>query len=440
MQPKRYKVARGGRGGAKSHFFADLLLSKCLGQRIRAVCIREVQNSIKDSVKQLIEDKIEARGVGHVFEVLESEIRGPHGSLIIFKGMQSYNAENIKSLEDFDIAWWEEAQTASARSLRLLRPTIRKEGSEIWFSYNQRYDTDPVDVEFYQRQRDDTICITVTWRDNPWFPDVLRKEMEADYAADPVMAAHVWGTEYETITEGAYFARYVSAAEAEGRIGAFPYRKHLPVTTSWDIGVDDYTAIWFWQTDTTHATVIDYYETQNLGAEQIIAEALPEYHEDIRAGAERLIELGRKEPWRYGEHLFPHDVRVREWGAGARTRVETLMGLGLRNIRKVANNGPEERIAAARRLFPLVRFNDTPAVRMGIKRLQRYSRRFNEAMGIWGGPLHDDNSHGADAFGEYAVNCPLIAAPVEKKRKPVAFDPRVRIGPPEPRKSTRIRL
>lgn len=163
LKPKRYKGAHGGRGGAKSHFFAEQLVVRCYGKTTRAVYIREVQNSIKESVRQLIVDKIAALKLGAFFEILESEIRGSNGSLIIFRGMQSYNAENIKSLEDYDIAWVEEAQSLSAHPLRLLRPTIRKDGSELWFSWNPRFETDAVDLFFRGgKPRDDATVYRLT--------------------------------------------------------------------------------------------------------------------------------------------------------------------------------------------------------------------------------------------------------------------------------------
>jgi len=181
LKPSRYKGAYGGRGGAKSHFFAEQLILRCFAKQTRAVCIREVQDTIKDSVRQLLVDKIQKLGLGAAFDCLEAEIRGKNGSLIIFRGMQSYNAENIKSLENFDIAWVEEAQTLSDKSLRLLRPTIRSEGSELWFSWNPRHDTDPVDAFFRGAKRHpDSISVSVNWNDNPWFPDVLRQEKNAD--------------------------------------------------------------------------------------------------------------------------------------------------------------------------------------------------------------------------------------------------------------------
>src|SRR3990172_9007828 len=157
--PKRYKGAYGGRGGAKSHFFAEQALVRCYSESTRAVCIREVQESIRDSVRQLLVDKIVKLGMGAFFTPLDTEIRGANGSLIIFKGMQSYNSETIKSLEGYDIAWVEEAQTLSERSLDLLRPTIRKSGSELWFSWNPRFKTDPVDKFFRKYPPDEAISV-----------------------------------------------------------------------------------------------------------------------------------------------------------------------------------------------------------------------------------------------------------------------------------------
>lgn len=416
LRPARYKGAHGGRGGAKSHFFAGKLVALCRRKPTRWVCIREVQNSIRESVRQLIIDKIDAMGLGWFFEVREQEIRAQNGSLIVFKGMQSYNAANIKSLEDFDGAWVEEAQTLSEYSLRMLRPTIRKPNSEIWFSWNPRHDTDAVD-KFLRGPTppDDSIVVEVNWQDNPWFPDVLLKEMQQDYANDPEMAEHVWGGGYEIVSEGAYYARLIAQAEKDGRIGHYPYDPALPVITSWDIGVDDYTAVWFWQENGTNATVIDYWETHDQGADDVVASCMPEIFikpefDDRFADWSRefaLQELDRTEPFQYGKHYLPHDIKMREWGAGARSRVQSLMKIGVKPIHKGAQNGPAERIAATRSLLPLVRFHRTPRVDQGLKRLRRYRRRWNDHMQTYQGPLHDESSHGADAFGEYAINCPF---------------------------------
>jgi len=164
----------------------------CYARPRRAVCIREVQNSIKESVRQLIIDKIGKFDLGAFFTILDSEIRGKNGSLIIFKGMQSYNSENIKSLEGYDIAWVEEAQNLSDTSLRLLRPTIRKPGSELWFSWNPRYETDAVDRFFRGgAHRKDAVVVAVNWNDNPWFPDVLRQEMQSSQQKEATRSSRV---------------------------------------------------------------------------------------------------------------------------------------------------------------------------------------------------------------------------------------------------------
>lgn len=412
----RYKGAHGGRGGAKSHFFAEQMVLRCYAQETRAACIREVQNTIRESVRQLLIDKIQKLGLGQFFDPLESEIRGANGSLIIFRGMQSYNAESIKSLEGYDIAWVEEAQSLSDVSLRMLRPTIRKPNSQLWFSWNPRHDTDAVDKLLRGPNRPkDAIVVEVNWNDNPWFPEVLRQEKDEDYEADPEMADHVWGGNYEIVSEGAYYARLLVAAEREGRVGHFPYDPTKPVKTSWDIGVDDYTAVWFVQDDGHTATVIDYYETSNEGADDVIARCMPEVfvpppHDERFVGWSKqtaLQELGRATPYTYATHFFPHDIANREWGSGGRSRVQTVLALGVKGIHKGVAANPAERVNAVRRILPMVRFNMTTSVQLGMKRLRRYRRRWNDSLQTYTVPERDDNTHGADAFGEYAINCSI---------------------------------
>jgi len=450
----RYKAAHGGRGGAKSHFFAKEVIKACYVRRARVVCIREVQNSIKDSVKQLLVNKINAMGLGWAFEVLEQEIRGlagtpAEGALIIFRGMQAYNAENIKSLEDFDIAWVEEAQALSERSLRLLRPTIRKAGSELWFSWNPRYETDAVD-EFFRGDSppNNALIVEIGWQDNPWIDDILLEEKDLDYRRNKEMADHVWGGGYEIITEGAYYASLIADAEREGRCGDFPYNPVFGVRTGWDIGVDDYSAVWFIQDDGIEATVIDYFESNGLGAQQVIHEALPEYLSDPIDRMHQQLAIGRPKLYRYDAHFFPHDVKVREWAAGARTRIQSLMAgderygvKGMKEIRRGANQGPEERISAVRLVLPRMKFNTgklgaqlTPAqkrVKAGLNRLRRYARQFNEALNTYTTVAkHDSNSHGADAFGEWAINAQIIAPVEPKKERQIVPPGHIQLPPP----------
>jgi len=215
LQPARYKGAHGGRGSGKSHAFAEMLVeAHILDQSSRSVCVREVQKSLAQSVKRLIEDKIEAMNAGAYFTVQEALIKShnPAGSgdgLVIFQGMQNHTAETIKSLEGYDRAWGEEAQSLSQRSLDMLRPTLRKPGSELWFTWNPRLETDPID----QLLRGDSlpprsVVVEVNYADNPWFPDVLREEMEYDRSRDPDKYGHIWLGGYLQNSEARVFRNW----------------------------------------------------------------------------------------------------------------------------------------------------------------------------------------------------------------------------------------
>lgn len=210
LKPARYKGAHGGRGSGKSHFFAEMLIARANSQLgFRAVCLREVQKSLKNSVKLLVEDKIRSKGLSGRFVILEAEIRTPGGGVIIFQGMQNHTADSIKSLEGFDVAWIEEAQSLSQRSLDLLRPTIRKPGSEIWFSWNPNKPTDPVDVLLRGEQPpSDATVVQVNWDANPWLPDELRADMEDDRKRDPDKYMHVWQGAYSLNSEARVFRNW----------------------------------------------------------------------------------------------------------------------------------------------------------------------------------------------------------------------------------------
>jgi phage terminase large subunit len=205
----RYIGAHGGRGSGKSWFFAEWIVERCVMRRTDVVCVREVQKSLKQSVKKLIENKIEELGVGHLFNIQTAEIKCPHGGVIIFQGMQNHTADSIKSLEGFDIAWVEEAQSISQFSLDLLRPTIRKPGSQLVFSWNPRFDTDPIEGLLRgENAPPDSVVVEVNYLDNPWFPDVLREEMEYDQRRDPDKYLHVWKGEYVRNSETRVFKNW----------------------------------------------------------------------------------------------------------------------------------------------------------------------------------------------------------------------------------------
>jgi phage terminase large subunit len=400
-----FKGAHGGRGGLKSWFFADLHIANAVSKPgYRALCLREVQNSIKESSKRLLEQRIQHYGLGAMFEVQDQVIKTPGGGVLTFHGLQNHTAESVKSFEGFDVADIEEAQTVRQRSLDLLIPTIiRKPGAQIWARWNPRHDTDPIDKLFRGPvPPPSSVCVETSWQDNPWLSDEMRAQIESDYIADPERAAHIWGGGYELVTEGAYYAKQIALAERDGRIGDFPYDPDRPVSTGWDIGVDDYTAIWFFQDDGTQVHVIDYFECSGEGAD-FYATILHE------------------KPYEYRAHYFPHDVRNREWGGGAKKREDTLREHGVWPIRVGARLGPVERINATRALLPACSFHKETTW-LGIKRLRNYSRKFNDSTQSYLGPLHDDASHGSDAFGEFAVNCSILPPPPKDPDAPAFTD------------------
>lgn len=205
----RYRGAYGGRGSGKSHAFAEALIERCVIDKTHVVCVREVQKSLNQSVKKLLENKIECNNVGHLFDIQYDKIIGKNGSLVIFQGMSTATAESIKSLEGYDIAWVEEAQSLSQRSLDLLRPTIRKEGSEIWFTWNPSLATDPIDAFLRcNNPPPDSIVVQVNYRDNPWLPDILQAEIDYDQKRDPDKFAHVWLGEYQRNSEARVFKNW----------------------------------------------------------------------------------------------------------------------------------------------------------------------------------------------------------------------------------------
>ena len=195
LTPRRYKGARGGRSSGKSNFFADCVIERTYAEKCDVVCLREVQLTLEQSVKKLIDSKIQQYGLGGYFDSQKSKILTARGGVIIFVGMQDYTADNIKSLEGFDVSWFEEAHRAARRSLDLLRPTIRKPGSEMWFSWNPEDEEDPVDELFealMAESPDDCALVEANYWDNPWLPMESRKDMELDRKRDPDKYQHVW--------------------------------------------------------------------------------------------------------------------------------------------------------------------------------------------------------------------------------------------------------
>lgn len=209
--PARYIGAYGGRGSGKSHYFAEKTIVKCISRReTRVVCVREIQRTLKESVKILIEDKIRSLGVSDLFDVQSDRIVTPGDGVILFHGLQDHTAESIKSLEGMDVAYAEESQTLTTRSLEILRPTIRKPNSELWFSWNPRNPEDPIDALLRGPNiPPDARVVCANWADNPFFPPVLEQERLYDLAHHRDRYGHVWEGEYEPTVIGAIWTRQV---------------------------------------------------------------------------------------------------------------------------------------------------------------------------------------------------------------------------------------
>lgn len=398
LKPARYKGAWGGRASGKSHFFAELLVENCLANPgTRALCVREIQKSLKESAKRLIEDKIEKLGVSQYFDILQTEIKTPGGGIITFAGMQDHTADSIKSYEGFDIAWCEEAQSLSRRSLMLLRPTMRKaasdaypEGAEMWFSWNPARKTDPVDDLLRGAdQPPSSIVIRANWADNPFFPKALEPERIYDLHAFAERYDHVWEGGYQQVMDGAYYASSLAKAKADGRITPLNVDPLMEFWTFWDIGVRDHTAIWVVQFIGERVKLLDYYEA----AGQPLSAHLGWLREN---GYERAI------------CVLPHD------GAGmdafsANRYVDHVREAGFR-AEVVKNQGKGAamlRVEALRRLFPAV-WIDPEHCAAGLDALGSYHEKKDEVRNIGLGPEHDWASHGADAAGLIAVAKPLL--------------------------------
>lgn len=392
LDPARYKGAHGGRGSGKSHFFADLLIETALAERgLRAVCIREVQKSLKESAKRLIEDKLSEHALGQAegFKVFREVIETPGDGLIAFQGMQDHTAESIKSLEGFGRAWCEEAQSLSARSLSLLRPTIRAEGSEIWFSWNPRRKTDPVDLMLRgESLPTGAAVVRANWSDNPWFPSVLENERQDCLRNDPDQYGHIWEGEYATVLAGAYYARCIAEAKAQGRIGKVAADPLMTLRAFFDIGGTgakaDAVAVWIAQFVGREIRVLDYYEA--------VGQPLATH-----------VTWLRDHGYEKAQVFLPHD-------GAAQDRVYSVSYEGaLRSagfqVRTIPNQGAGAaamRIEAARRRFPAIWFNEA-TTKGGLDALGWYHEKRDDARGIGLGPDHDWSSHGADAFGLMCV-------------------------------------
>ena len=381
FEPARYKVLYGGRGGTKSWGIARALLIQGTQKPLKILCARETQKSIRDSVHALLSEQIKMMGLDNFYEVQKSTIMGRNGTSFIFFGLK-HNVADIKSCEAVDRCWVEEAANVSRTSWSILIPTIRRPDSEIWISFNPQLESDETFRRFVVDQQPDSRVVKTTFRDNPWFPEVLQKEMEHCRETSSDEYNHVWEGCCVSILEGAIYANELRKVDVEGRICRVPYDSSKPVETFWDLGWDDSTAIWFVQQIGFEFHVIDC-----LDGEQ---KPLVHYVKELQA-----------RPYVYGTYHLPHDAKAKNLGTG-KSIEEQMRQLGLR-VSIVPQLSVADGINAARSVFDRCWF-DAEKCADGLQALRHY--RYGERLELGvktREPLHDWASHFGDSFRYFAI-------------------------------------
>lgn len=376
------------------------LLAQGMQTKLRILCARELQVSIADSVHRLLSDIIRNNGLEDFYEVLQTTIRGKNGTEFLFKGLK-HNITEIKGFEGVDRVWCEESENISERSWEMLIPTIRKPGSEIWITFNPKNATDPTYQRFIANPGDDVISKKISWRDNPFFPDVLNKERLKLMQSDEVAAAHIWEGELDTRRSGAVFAKQLAKAREEGRITRVPYDPACEVFTAWDLGFGDATAIWWLQFVGRELRWLEYYE--NSG------EQLDHYTGIVKS-----------KPYNYSTHYLPHD------GAHGNIRglnVSTqLMQMGIKNQVLPRESDINPGIDLLRQTIAFSCF-DQKGCGDGLHALENYAYEWDEDRGIFKSkPMHNWASHGASAARYAALaasQVKTILSPVRPANRPI---------------------
>lgn len=390
----------GGDGGAKSWGIARALLIQGSTSKHKILCAREIQKSISDSVHSLLVEQIEALGLGGFYSVTKASIIGRNGTEFLFAGLRS-NISNIKSIPGITRAWVEEAQTVSKASMSVLIPTVRENGSEIWLSFNPDLEDDYIYQDFVVDPPTDTIIVKIGWRDNPWFPDVLRQEMEDLRKRNPKEYEHVWEGRCKQAIDGAIFAEELHKAAEEHRITKVPLQPGVPVQTFWDLGQSDNTAIWFVQIIGLEFRLIDYYQASGHKMAHYI---------DVLAD--------RK--YAYDEHCLPHDAEHDQLAAKDTIKQQLINALrdnpALGKTVRIVPRIPKKALAidAARLIFPQCLF-DKEKTADGLQCLRHSAYAKDPETGrVSKEPKHDIWSHGADAFMGFAQHYKRPATSVIK--------------------------
>lgn len=379
----RYRGAYGGRGSAKSRTFGKMTAVKgdifaTQGKVGVILCVREFQNSLKDSSFAEVVAAIQSDPYLRTrWEIGKEYIRHVTGKVeYVFRGLRS-NTESIKGIARILLAWADEAEQILEASWAVLIPTVREEGSEIYVTWNPASERSATNERFRVHAQPNMNVVEMNWRDNPWFPKVLEDERLSDRESRPDDYDHIWEGGFQTNFQGAFYSTNLNQAKADGRMGSVPWDPALPVKTYWDLGLDDATAIWFTQEVGKEIRLIEYQEWNQTPLTAISSEV-----------------MGK--PYTYSEHVLPHDVRVREMTTG-RSREEVLRAL-LGRISVAPMMGIEDGIQAVRVLFARFWFDEKKCAK-GIEALRSYTKKWNDKEKVFSNhPLHNWASHGADSL------------------------------------------
>ena len=403
LDPKyRYIFIKGGRSSGKSHETSLYLLERSAEEKdLKIVCLREIQKSIDKSSKSLIDNKIKKDGFAPLYESIKTEIRKKSDDgHFYFQGMNDLNADSVKSLEDYKIAWFEEAQNITRNTLKVLRPTIRAKGSQIIFTWNSKFPEDAIEEFCNQiRNEPDVLVIHVNYTDNPFLTEEVYREVELDKKNYPEDFDHIWLGDYDTSFHGHYYAKLLEDAKADGRITEVPRKAGVDVINVWDLGRADATAIWVVQMVGLQPRVIDYTEGN---------------FEELSHYASWVKENGYN-----GLTVLPHDAKHKRLGMKGSIE-DQLKTLGLTNTKVL----PAISVDAGRRLAKsLIKeaYIDEHKCKDGLQALRHEKAEKDERTGKWK-EIHERD--GAAAFRYMAQYLSIKETTKKPKREKIPMQQR----------------
>jgi phage terminase large subunit len=381
FEPARYKILYGGRGSGKSWGVARALIARAVQEPIRVLCARELQNSIHDSVITLLADQIKAMGLESFFDIQRTAIYGKNGSEFSFAGLK-HNITSIKSFEGVNICWVEEGQSVSKTSWEVLIPTVRKPDSEIWITFNPDLDTDETYKRFVVNPPANAQIRKVNWSDNPWFPDVLKNELEELKSKDQDSYLNIWEGHTRQMLDGAVYANELRKAQEENRIRDFIVDKSIVVNTFWDLGWADMTSIWFVQTiPGGEVRVIDFYQ-------------------NCQKTIDHYVHVLQDKGYVYKDWWLPHDAENKNMTGKSVKDILQTMGKPVRITPKLS---VADGINAARTLLNRAFIHESNCAD-GLQNLRHYRYDVDPNTKMFSNtPLHDQHSHAADAWRYVAV-------------------------------------